>query len=158
MATCIHVTSFAVSQQVRRVTNRLELTIHWMEDMFVPLFTGGYKSVKRLDFLDEAAFRLGGWTWLWSIQCVLISIVTLYELLWKHSLVMFLYCSQLRLGFVLALRLVLRLRPGGILSMGPPCGSFIWCNLATSLRSLLNPLGNLDLPHVILGNVFLGQT
>ena len=56
----------------------------------------------------------------------------------------------------MALRLVLRLRPGALLSLGPPCGSFVWCNLATSLRTVLRPLGNVDLPHVVLGNVFLG--
>lgn len=60
-----------------------------------------------------------------------------------------------RLGFFVALRFVLRLRPGGILSLGPPCGSFIWCNLGTSQRTEESPLGNIDVPSVLLGNLLL---
>ena len=52
-----------------------------------------------------------------------------------------------------AIRYVLRLRPGGILSLGPPCGSFIWCNLATSMRNPDCPLGDVNLQHVALGNL-----
>lgn len=60
-----------------------------------------------------------------------------------------------RLGFCIALRMVLRLVPGGVLSMGPPCGSFVWVNLATSGRSESNPYGN-ALPHVVIGSMLLG--
>ena len=61
----------------------------------------------------------------------------------------------LRLGFMLAIRLVLRLRRRGLLSLGPPCGSFVWVNLATSLRTLLEPYGDITKSHVSVGNVLL---
>ena len=61
----------------------------------------------------------------------------------------------LRLGFMLAIRLVLRLRPRGLLSLGPPCGSFVWVNLATSLRTLSEPYGDVTKSHVSLGNLLL---
>lgn len=56
---------------------------------------------------------------------------------------------------MLAIRLVLRLRRRGLLSLGPPCGSFVWVNLATSLRTLLEPYGDITKSHVSVGNVLL---
>ena len=45
-------------------------------------------------------------------------------------------------GFAIALQLVLRLLPGGLLSLGPPCASFTWMNIATSKRSTASPYGD----------------
>mmetsp|Transcript_48572 Transcript_48572/g.77286 ORF Transcript_48572/g.77286 Transcript_48572/m.77286 type:complete len:339 (+) Transcript_48572:60-1076(+) len=61
------------------------------------------------------------------------------------------------LGFMLAIRLVLRLRPRGLLSLGPPCGSFVWVNLATSLRTLSEPYGDVTKSHVSLGNLLMAR-
>ena len=58
-----------------------------------------------------------------------------------------------RLGFALALRLVLRIRVGGLLSLGPPCGSFTWINLFTHKRNPSQPFGDQTLPHILNGNL-----
>ena len=41
-------------------------------------------------------------------------------------------------GFRAALQAARRLRPGGLLMMGPPCSSFVWMNLANTKRSQAN--------------------
>lgn len=51
-------------------------------------------------------------------------------------------------GFCLAVLNVLKLAPDGILSMGPPCGSYIWMNRATSCRSRENPYGDQSREYV----------
>lgn len=49
---------------------------------------------------------------------------------------------HLRNGFSEALLGVLRVRPDGLVSMGPPCGSYVWVNRATSGRSSETPYGD----------------
>lgn len=49
--------------------------------------------------------------------------------------------SCLRGGWLHAIQLVLQVREGGLVSAGPPCGSFIYLNMATSGRSKWTPLG-----------------
>ena len=61
----------------------------------------------------------------------------------------------LRTGFALALQLVLRLCPGALMSLGPPCCSYSWLNMGTSKRSVDNPYGDVSLPHVVMGNLLL---
>ena len=51
-------------------------------------------------------------------------------------------CSDLRHGFVKAMENTLRLKELGLLFAGLPCHSFIWLNLATSLRSATRPFGD----------------
>ena len=46
-----------------------------------------------------------------------------------------------RKGFLTAIQHTLRLKPGGLVTAGPPCGSFIFLNMGTSGRSKLRPLG-----------------
>lgn len=48
---------------------------------------------------------------------------------------------ELRLGFCVAVLGVLKLLPDGLLTLGPPCGSFVFLNAATSGRSRSNPYG-----------------
>jgi len=63
---------------------------------------------------------------------------------------------DLRLGFKTAMALTLRLRPGSLLCLGPPCSFFIFINLGTSCRTEQEPYGDRSLPHVVLGNMLLG--
>eukprot|EP00435_Cladocopium_sp_Y103_P071164 s317_g36.t2 len=44
-------------------------------------------------------------------------------------------------GFLQSIQYVLRLREGGLATAGPPCGSFVFLNLATSQRSKTRPFG-----------------
>ena len=51
-------------------------------------------------------------------------------------------CIQiLRQGFLRSILLVLRVGEGGVLSAGPPCGSFVWLNCHTSGRRTWRPFG-----------------
>lgn len=61
----------------------------------------------------------------------------------------------LRQGFIRAVLGVLKCVPDGLLCLGPPCGSFVWLNLATSLRTQQRPFGNEDLNYVELGSTLL---
>lgn len=47
----------------------------------------------------------------------------------------------IRLGFLRALSLALRLQAGGLCHAGPPCKSFIWINRHTSGRNRARPFG-----------------
>lgn len=47
----------------------------------------------------------------------------------------------LRPGFLRAILLTLRLEEGGLVSAGPPCGSFVFINLHTSGRRKWRPFG-----------------
>ena len=49
----------------------------------------------------------------------------------------------------------LRLVPGAILTLGPPCGSFVWINRATSGRSSTSPYGYEDRAYVELASLTL---
>ena len=48
---------------------------------------------------------------------------------------------DLRKGFMKGVQLMLRVKRGGLATAGPPCGSFIFLNMGTSLRSWSRPLG-----------------
>ena len=51
-------------------------------------------------------------------------------------------CSFPRPGFLKSIQIMLRVREGGLATAGPPCGSFVYLNVATSGRSRTKPLGN----------------
>ena len=55
--------------------------------------------------------------------------------------------SDLRMGFLKAIQLCLKLKPGGLATAGPPCGSFVFLNRWTSKRSATRPFG-CKLPYV----------
>ena len=63
---------------------------------------------------------------------------------------------ELRKGFLLGLRHVLRLKGDAIISCGLPCTSFIWVNAGTHARSPERPLGNENYGYVKDGNVCRG--
>lgn len=46
------------------------------------------------------------------------------------------------MGFLVAIKLCLRLMPTGLLYAGLPCSSFVWISSSSTGRSKLNPLGN----------------
>lgn len=50
--------------------------------------------------------------------------------------------GALREGFLRSIQLVLQVREGGVITAGPPCGSFIFLNMFTSGRTKWSPLGN----------------
>ncbi|CAL1153433.1 unnamed protein product [Cladocopium goreaui] len=45
-------------------------------------------------------------------------------------------------GFLRSIQLVLQVKEGGLITAGPPCGSFIFLNMFTSGRTKWSPLGN----------------
>ena len=45
-------------------------------------------------------------------------------------------------GFLYALHLVLRLKPGGLLHLAPPCSTFVWINRGTSCRLVAHRCGS----------------
>ena len=49
--------------------------------------------------------------------------------------------TYLRAGFLRCIQLILRLRPGGLVTAGPPCGSFTFINMGTSGRTKDTPFG-----------------
>ena len=62
-------------------------------------------------------------------------------------------CLQLpRPGWYICILRVLQLRPGGLLVGGPPCGSFVWVNRATSLRSKSRVFGDTTKKYVRMAN------
>ena len=65
------------------------------------------------------------------------------------------FCVLLRSGFKECILHTLRLEPGGLLTLGPPCGSFVWINRATSGRSSTCPYGNEDRAYVELASLTL---
>ena len=58
-------------------------------------------------------------------------------------------------GFRKALRLVLRLVPGGLLWMGVQCSSWVWLNVKNTKRSLMNLWGDDSYPATRLGNIMI---
>lgn len=60
-----------------------------------------------------------------------------------HACAIYTFSEQLiiRLGFIRAISLALRLQPGGLCHAGPPCKSFIWINRHTSGRNRARPFG-----------------
>ena len=65
-------------------------------------------------------------------------------------------CSS-RPGFLKALQLVLQVVEGGLVTAGPPCGSFIVMNMGTSGRTESRPCGNRR-SYVVQANKCLRQT
>ena len=61
-------------------------------------------------------------------------------------------------GFMRALTLVLRLRPGGLLFCGLPCNSFAYISAGTHQRDADNLWGNQDQPLVHLGNLIAARS
>ena len=61
----------------------------------------------------------------------------------------------LRGGFAQAVLGVLRTRTDGLISLGPPCGSFVFINLATSQRSEDCPYGDETKSYVELASLRL---
>ena len=58
-----------------------------------------------------------------------------------------------------AVRLVLRLRPGGLLHMGPPCSSFVFMNSNKCKRKASNNYkGDEEYGPVIVGNLIASIT
>ena len=51
-------------------------------------------------------------------------------------------CAGLpRTGFLKSIQVILKLKEGGLATAGPPCGSFVFLNMATSKRTRSKPLG-----------------
>ena len=63
----------------------------------------------------------------------------------------------LRTGFCKGVLNVLRCLPDAVLVMGPPCSSFSFMNVATSLRSRTRPLGDETKGYVEMGSLFLDK-
>ena len=52
-------------------------------------------------------------------------------------------------------KMILRLRVGGLLIGGPPCGSWVWINSATHQRRKFRIFGNTKLDYVKAANTNL---
>lgn len=63
--------------------------------------------------------------------------------------------DALRAGFAQAVLGTLRLAPDGLLTLGPPCSSFVWVNSATSRRSRTAPYGDSKRAYVRMANLSL---
>lgn len=63
---------------------------------------------------------------------------------------------NLRRGLCRATLQVLRLEPGGLLTAGLPCCSFVFLNRSTSKRSRSRPLGDSKKEYIYLANMPLG--
>ena len=63
----------------------------------------------------------------------------------------------LRGGFAQAVLGVLRTKADGLISLGPPCGSFVFINLATSQRSEDCPYGDENKRYVELASLKLSR-
>ena len=64
-------------------------------------------------------------------------------------------CPSARRGWFNILLKVLRLKPGGLLVGGPPCGSYVWINRATSCRSQTRSMGDCTKAYVRNANTCL---
>ncbi|CAE7839538.1 unnamed protein product [Symbiodinium sp. CCMP2592] len=63
---------------------------------------------------------------------------------------------QQRIGFISAVRSILKLAPGALTTAGVPCSSYVFMNRSTSQRSPANPLGRETLGYVADANRSLG--
>ena len=70
-------------------------------------------------------------------------------MLWRHA--------SPRVGFAAAVLNVLRLAPDAVMSMGPPCSSFVFLNLGTSKRSRERPYGDESRSYVNTANMWLSR-
>lgn len=69
---------------------------------------------------------------------------------------LFIWSLLLRRGLQEAILYVLRLRPDGLLCLGPPCSSFVWVCRASSGRSAQKPYGFEHVSWVETGSLILG--
>ena len=60
-----------------------------------------------------------------------------------------------RCGFCTAVIGVLRVVPSGLITMGPPCSSYVWVNRSTAKRSPDNPYGDEGRDYVLKGTMKL---
>lgn len=77
----------------------------------------------------------------------------------KHKagpFILVVHAIRLRSGFCQALLGTLRLRADGLLMLGPPCGSFVWVNQATSKRSKDRPYGDESKEYVNIASLSFG--
>lgn len=58
-----------------------------------------------------------------------------------------------RTGFLLALRELLMVRPGGLMFAGLPCSAHIWLASGSSKKNRINPRGKTSLKFVRMGNM-----
>jgi hypothetical protein len=56
------------------------------------------------------------------------------------------------IGFLMAVRAILRTKAGGLVWFAPPCGPWTWMCMAVSGRTREDPLGNKAHPNVVLAN------
>ena len=63
----------------------------------------------------------------------------------------------LRTGFLRSIQLILRLQEHGLITAGPPCGSFVFLNMGTSGRRTWRPLGWSTKSYVRAANTCLGD-
>lgn len=63
-----------------------------------------------------------------------------------------------RLGFLIALRGVLRVMPGGLLFSGLPCSSWVWISRGSTGRSQDNPRGTVENNCTKVGNTLAART
>ena len=62
-----------------------------------------------------------------------------------------------RIGFCKAVQKLLRVAEDGLCTLGVPCSSYIYMNLATSRRTVDNPYGAyLEHAYIEIANQFLG--
>ena len=65
----------------------------------------------------------------------------------------------LRVGFILMLQTVMRLKPGkGLLFCGPPCNSHVWMSSGTTKKSKSNPRGDVTVEACKAGNMIAART
>ena len=64
--------------------------------------------------------------------------------------------ARVRSGFAAAISGVLRVKPDGLVFLGPPCGSFVYINRATSKRSRERPYGDESRAYVEEASLTLG--
>ena len=67
-------------------------------------------------------------------------------------------CQRLRDGWTNIVRMILKLRPGGLLIGGPPCSSWVWINRATSKRSAQRVMGDSHRDYVRDANTNLSSS
>ena len=60
---------------------------------------------------------------------------------------------KLRPGFYQAVLGCLRVRAGGLMTLGPPCGSYVWINSNTHGRSRDEPFGDESKQYVQMGSL-----
>ena len=70
------------------------------------------------------------------------------------SIMFWCHWPGLRLGFGEAVLQTLRLKPDGLMTMGPPCSSYVWINAGTHGRTKERPYG-FEQTYVDIGSMIL---